>query len=184
MPAGAVSLHFFILGLLAQRSMSGYDIKRYLSVLNWLIGSPSGGSLYPVLRTLLQEDLVTVEVVPGIDKPPRKIYSITEAGHQTLQDWIDERVPTKGPLKAFVMHLLIADSHSHSRLRALLQQRRAQVAAHHARLSEGAGSPDGGWNRGERMTLDYGLALAQAELNWLDCTLERLSEQPHAEEDE
>jgi DNA-binding PadR family transcriptional regulator len=61
MAAGTVSLRYFVLGLLAQEPMSGYDIKRFLKGLNWLIGSPSDGSLYPNLRALLQEE----EDVPG-----------------------------------------------------------------------------------------------------------------------
>ena len=30
--------------------MSGYDIKRLLKSLNWLVGSPSFGTLYPTLH--------------------------------------------------------------------------------------------------------------------------------------
>ena len=46
MAAATVSLRYFILGLLTQQPMSGYDIKRSLKGLIWLIGNPSGGSLY------------------------------------------------------------------------------------------------------------------------------------------
>jgi PadR family transcriptional regulator AphA len=178
MAAGTVSLRFFILGLLTQQPLSGYDIKRSLKGLSWLIGSPSGGSLYPVLRALRQEDLVTVETVPGLDRPPRKIYSITEAGHQALQAWIEQPVAANAPLRAFVMRLLLADSHSHARLSVYLQQRRAQVATHHAALVRGLESPSTTLNLGQHLALDYGLALATAELAWLDTTLDRLREQP------
>lgn len=184
MPAGVVNLNFFILGLLAQKPMSGYDIKRFMKSLGWLIGSPSGGSLYPVLRALLQEDLVTVEVIPGLDRPPRKIYSITGAGRQALQSWIDRPVVASTSLKAFVMRLLLADSHTQSGLLAHLQQRRAQVAAHHATLVKGAGNLDERSSLGQRLALDYGQALARAELDWLDSTQEWLSAQPLREEDD
>jgi DNA-binding PadR family transcriptional regulator len=50
-----------ILGLLAQQPMSGYDIKRFLKSLSWLIDSPSFGSIYPTLRALREDDLVTME---------------------------------------------------------------------------------------------------------------------------
>lgn len=103
MAAGAVSLRYFVLGLLAQQSMSGYDIRRFLKSLSWLIGSPSSGSLYPILRALLEEGLATVETIPGLDKPPKKIYTITKAGRQDLQVWIDQSAVSKAPLKAFVM---------------------------------------------------------------------------------
>jgi PadR family transcriptional regulator AphA len=184
MAAGTVSLRYFVLGLLTQQPMSGYDIKRFLKGLNWLIGSPSGGSLYPVLRALRQEDLVTVEIVPGVDRPPRKIYSITEAGHQALQAWIEQPIAANAALRAFVMRLLLADSHSQARLNAHLQQRRVQVATHHAELVGGLETPSARLNLGQRLTLDYGLALATAELAWLNATLARLREQLLPEEDE
>ena len=112
MAAGTVSLRYFILGLLAQQPMSGYDIRRFMKSLSWLIGSPSSGSLYPILRALLEEDLVTVETIPGLDRPPRKIYTITEAGRQELQVWVEQPAVSKAPLKAFVMRLLLAGSFS------------------------------------------------------------------------
>ena len=176
MVAGGVSLRFFILGLLAQQPMSGYDIRRSLERLSWLAGSPSSGSLYPVLRALRQEDLVTMEIVPGLDKPPRKIYSVTEAGHQALQAWIERPIAANAPLRAFVMRLLLADSHSPTRLSAYLQQRRAQVASHRAMLIGNPEIPNARPNLGQQLAADYGLALAMAELAWLDTMLDRLQE--------
>ena len=72
--------------------MSGYDIKCFLKSLNWLIDSPSFGSLYPALHALLENGLVTVEVIPRQDKPPRKIYDTTEAGRQVLREWINQPI--------------------------------------------------------------------------------------------
>lgn len=183
MAAGVVSLRYLMLGLLTQQPMSGYDIKCFLKGLNWLTGSPSGGSLYPVLRALRQEDLVTVEIVPGLDRPPKKVYNITEAGQQALQSWIEQPAAANGSLRAFVMRLLLADSHSPARLSAHLKLRRAQVAGHRATLVEGFDAPGTTPNLGQALALDYGLALATAELAWLDTTLDRLQEQPLPEED-
>jgi DNA-binding PadR family transcriptional regulator len=182
MAAGTVSLRYFVLGLLTQQPMSGYDIKCSLKGLSWLIGNPSGGSLYPVLRALRQEDFVTMETVPGLDRPPKKTYSITKAGHQALQAWIAQPIVANATLRAFVMRLLLADSHSPTRLTAHLQQRQAQVATRHASLARGL-ETSAGLNQGQQLALDYGLALATAELAWLDATLDRLRTQPLPEED-
>lgn len=178
MAAGTVSLRYFVLGVLAQESMSGYDIKRFLKSLNWLIGSPSGGSLYPILRSLLKEGLVTVEVIPGVDRPPKKVYTITEAGRQEFRSWIEQPVAPGAPLKAFVMRLLLADSHPQRRFLANLQQRRVQVAAHSSALACARAEEAVNDDLGQQLAIDYGLALARAELAWLDSTLERLSRQP------
>jgi DNA-binding PadR family transcriptional regulator len=184
MATGTVNLRYLILGLLTQQSMSGYDIKRFLKGLNWLIGNPSGGSLYPVLRALREQLLVSVEIVPGVDKPPRKIYSITAAGHEVLQAWLDKPIATNASLKAFLMRLLLADSHSPARLNAHLKQRRTQVSAAHAVLYGGLGTPRTGLSKGQQLALDYGLAMAKAELAWLDSTLDRLHEPAEPEQEE
>lgn len=177
MSNGKMNLRYFILGLLAQQPMSGYDIKRFLKGLSWLIGSPSSGSLYPILRTLLEEQLVTVEIVPGVDRPPRKIYSISESGRQALQVWVEQPSAPNTPLKAFAMRLFLADNFPPSNLRAHLRQRRTQVAAHQAELANMIKFMDEGADVGLLMALEYGSALAEAELNWLDHTLGEMSEQ-------
>ena len=176
MSTAKVSLRYFILGLLAQQPMSGYDIKRFVKGLSWLIGSPSSGSLYPALRSLLEEQLVSVEVVPGVDKPPRKIYSIERVGREALEAWIEKPVASDVPLKAFVMRLLLADSFSPTNLAAYLQQRRDQVATHQADLAKMSGILRDGTYLGLRLALDYGLELASAEMAWLDTTLHGLDE--------
>ena len=181
MTVGTVSLRYLILGLLAQQPMSGYDIKRFLKGLSWLIASPSSGSLYPILRTLHKEGLVTVEIVPGLDRPPRKINSITEAGKQALQVWIDQLAVSNAPMKAFVMRLLLAGNFSHAALAAHLQQRRDQVADHQTALAKATEAQGRVTDLGQRLTLEYGLALATAELAWLDNTLPELSEMASGE---
>jgi DNA-binding PadR family transcriptional regulator len=54
MVAGSLSFRYFVLELLAQQPMSGYDIKRLLAHLSWLIGGASFGNIYPALHALLE----------------------------------------------------------------------------------------------------------------------------------
>ena len=176
--ASTVSIRHFILGLLNRQPMSGYDIKRFLKGLSWLIDSPSFGSLYPALHALLEDGLVTVEVVSRQDKPPRKIYSITKAGSQVLREWMDRPLASGVSLKAFLMRLILAGNLSHDGLVAHLEQRRTQVAAHHTTLDQTAKMMDESMDLGERLALDYGLAVATAELAWLDGMLAQLCQDP------
>jgi len=176
MSVGAANLRHFILGLLSRQPMSGYDIKRFLKSLNWLIGNPSFGSLYPALHALLRDDLVTVETHSRENKPPRKIYSITEAGKEVLKKWIEQPVKPGAPLKVFMMRLILADNYSTAGLIAHLEQRRVQVAAHQDAIQQMLLAPDEKVNPEQHLALDYGLALANAELAWLEHTLNQLSQ--------
>ncbi len=176
--ASAISTRHFVLGLLTRQPMSGYDIKRFLKSLTWLIDSPSFGSLYPALHALLEDGLVTVEVVPRQDKPPRKIYSITDAGRQVLRKWMEQSVASATSLKAFVMRLILASNLSQAGLIEYLQRRRGQVADHQLDLEQATHAMDARIDLGERLALDYALSVARAELAWLDSTLAELSELP------
>jgi PadR family transcriptional regulator AphA len=172
--ASTRGIRHFILGLLTQQPMSGYDIKRFLKNLSWLIDVPSLGSLYPSLHALLKDGLVTVEVVARQDRPPRKIYTITETGEKALQAWLSQPSEPNASLKKFIMRLALASQLSQVGLLAHLEQRRARVVTQKASLEQSI-TEGKGVDLGERLMLDYELSLAAAELAWLDGTLARLS---------
>jgi len=164
--------------------MSGYDIKRTLESLDWLVGSPSFGSLYPALHALLKDELATVEVISRPDKPTRKVYSITSKGRQALEKWMSQLGSSSVSLKEFVMRLILACNFSPGGLIEHLKQRRSQVLAHRDALRQNNGQSNGDDPAFEQhLALEYGLSLADAELNWLDNTLDQLSQQVITAED-
>jgi DNA-binding PadR family transcriptional regulator len=177
MSGNTVNLRFFILGLLAQRSMSGYDVKRYLKNLSWLMGSPSAGSIYPALRTLLKSEWVTVDVELRQDRPPRKVYTITEAGRRQLDEWVDQPVKPSGSMKAFMMQLIMASHYAPDRLIALMRQRRTEVARQQQELTTSSAQKGTAKDVGERMAVEYALSVADSELAWLDRELGRIAQE-------
>ena len=182
-----MSLRYLALGLLTQQPMSGYDIKRRLKPLAWLIGSPSFGNLYPILRSLLQDNLVMVEVLLHQNKPPRKIYTITQAGRQALQTWTEQpAAPRTTVLKTFVMRLILAGHFTRSSLAGYLRQRRSQVSDYQAALNQSIQELGEPTDLEHRLATDYGLAIANAELHWLDDVLDHLdlSRESVTEEDQ
>lgn len=73
-----------------------------------------------------------------------------------------------------VMHLILAGTFSRAVLTARLQQRRAQVRAYRTDLERATGDLDKDADWKQHLALEYGSALATAELVWLDNTLHRL----------
>jgi PadR family transcriptional regulator AphA len=173
----AVSIRHLILGLLTQQAMSGYDIKRLLESLSWLMDSPSFGSIYPALRSLREDGLASMEEVLCQGKSSRKIYTTTKRGRRALREWVDQSITSGTSLKAFVTRLILAGSFSHAEIITHLQQRRSEVTACHAALKQLTETEYRMMDSGQRLTFDYGLALATAELAWLDGALKQLSQQ-------
>lgn len=154
--------------------MSGYDIRVSLGSINWLIDVPSYGSLYPALHSLREEGLVNVSIVPNDGKPSRKVYSITAAGSRALEAWSHRPAEADISQKAFVMRLLLANSFSSEQLSEYLKQRYALVTARCSELERSVkrDTIEVG-SEGDRLALDYGLAIANAEIAWLKATLAR-----------
>jgi PadR family transcriptional regulator PadR len=53
------------------------------------------GTLYPVLRALEAQGLLSSRVEPSIAGPPRKYYAITLAGREILSTWIHQWEQTR-----------------------------------------------------------------------------------------
>lgn len=170
-----MSTRHIILGLLASKPMTGYDIKSLFRGLSWLIEVPSYGSLYPTLHELLEEGLVTVRVEPGQGKPPRKLYQVTEAGQQALKKWFATPEITELSVKAFARQLILADCFSPAELAKYLEQRRTQLASYVERTASSAKNPGSDNGRlGHWLIHDYGAMIARAELTWLEARLAEL----------
>ena len=85
--AGLVAL--VLLGVLnrSHEDLYGYEIAKRLQKANE--GEPlfKEGTVYPVLRALSANGLLTSRIVPSYSGPPRRYYRITEEGRAVLTDW-------------------------------------------------------------------------------------------------
>lgn len=85
--AGTVSL---VLLAILQRSaepLYGYQIAKRIEG-EWQEGAPvKQGTLYPVLRSMEENGLLSSRVEPSVSGPPRKYYAITERGASVLGEW-------------------------------------------------------------------------------------------------
>ena len=65
----------------------GYQIAKRIEG-GWQEGVPvKQGTLYPVLRSMEENGLLTSRVEPSVSGPPRKYYSITDRGTAVLGEW-------------------------------------------------------------------------------------------------
>jgi PadR family transcriptional regulator AphA len=79
-----------ILGLLAIRPMTGYDLSRsYRRALQQIWYAPLG-QVYPTLRKMRRDGLLRVSVKIQRHRPNRKIYSMTAEGRKLLVLWLSQ----------------------------------------------------------------------------------------------
>lgn len=81
------ALELCVLSQLTRGDKYGYELTERISVEM----SIAGGTLYPILRKLKEDDYVTTYLVESESGPARKYYRLTDKGRQyqeqVLQEW-------------------------------------------------------------------------------------------------
>ena len=159
-------LELAILGLLKERSMHGYELKKQLGQRLGFFWTVSFGSLYPTLKKLERKRVV--ERLPGQGSRRKHVYRITAAGEEEflalLEDgphsaWEDEKFPLR---LAFFQYL-----RPETRIRLL--ERRKQTLED--RLAEGRRSLSAAGRRADGYTLSlmrHGVSVTEHDIAWLD----------------
>lgn len=76
-------LSYGLLSLLSTEQMSGYDLTLKLNKF-W---RSTHSAIYPLLSDLEEKGYIEFTLIKQSDKPDKKIYNLTTAGKEFLQDW-------------------------------------------------------------------------------------------------
>lgn len=79
---------YALLGVLSQTSGSGYDIKKFCDSSIGHFWNENYGHIYPVLKKMEEEELITKKVEQKEGRPSKNIYSITKKGQEDLEQWL------------------------------------------------------------------------------------------------
>ena len=91
-----MDIQHIILGIIEIHPKTGYEIKQFFDKSLTFFSGVSYGSIYPTLKKLEKNGLVTVETEVQDGKPNRKIYTITEQGHAAyLESLVMPLKPTR-----------------------------------------------------------------------------------------
>ncbi len=182
-----MSLEHAILGFLADEPLTGYDLKKAFdaSVQNFWYANQS--QIYRSLKKMEHDGWVKQEVIPQDDRPPRKLYHLTDAGMAELVQWLAiparvRRMRMEWLVKVFFAHHLPDDAirgvfrtrakDLQRRLHGLRTEAQAMLDRQHQRMkSERARTL---W----QLTLDHGIAATEWELSWAEEALKALDEIP------
>jgi DNA-binding PadR family transcriptional regulator len=163
-----------ILGMLAQRPRSGYDIKQFVDRSTRHFWAASYGQIYPDLKRLAEAGLVVGKSTPSGGRR-RTVFNITEEGRAALHEWLTspaeplEEVRDEALLKIFFADLLTLEETtavlhvkraSHQRTLDQLESQLEEAQSHRAA-------------RGLRpmpMALDYGIQFHRWAVAWCDET--------------
>lgn len=162
-------LDLAILGLLKERAMHGYELKRQLGQRLGFFWTVSFGSLYPTLKKL--EGGGCVERVPDTDARSRRrqVYRITERGEEHFLELIEQGSSSAWEEEKFPLRFAFF-GYLPTETRVWLLQRRRDYLEE--RLTEGrAGLSRARRTRSDPYTLSlmrHGLEQTEHDLAWID----------------
>lgn len=168
---------YALLGMLAFRSATGYDIKKVMQATTDHFWSESDGAIYPILKQLLAEGLVTCSIENEQSGRPRKVYDLTSDGKAELEAWLDlEPMIYQGRnellLKVFFgEHVAPEVTIRHiKKFRAQMQHKLSEYEKIQQQ-AEGRQDPRKNYRR---LTLKAGILSARAKIQWCEEALKLL----------
>lgn len=150
------------LGTLCLTDATGYDIKKMFEAAFEHFHSASYGAIYPALKQLQADGLISLRVEPGSRHPERKVYRLTEAGRSSLIDELAASEPTEVMRSEFLVLIFFAHLLPTERLDHLLNRVETRYREKLAYLEEIRNEP--GHTAGIRFTIDIGIASLRAKL--------------------
>lgn len=177
------TLGYAILGLLHRRSMTGYELSKEFESGLFEIWSAKHSQIYPELKALYEAGLIEYQVEISGTVLEKKVYTITSAGQQALEDWSQTSCPPLQPPKdEFRLRLFFSDCISPDKRRQLLEERLAQHQHRLAQIQKDQEKFDSLPPQDAQAFSDYlvllgGLAREDAACQWLEACLELCRQQ-------
>jgi len=194
-------LELAILGLLEDRAMHGYEIRKRLRDELGQVSNVSFGSLYPALSRLERSGAVEAtedgpaaasSPVPmtgslsgeraalrarrsgsSIGRRSRKVYRITEEGRRQFAELLEsERAGGTEDARSFSLRLAFARYlPPHARLR-LLERRRAHLVQRLSEARTAAAAAEGRLDSYTRSLMEHTTESTERDISWLDRLIE------------
>ena len=171
-----MSVKFAILGLLHYKDMHGYRIKKHIERDFGHMWSINYGQIYPTLKKMTEDELVTVKEVIQVGKPHRKLYSITPDGKAAFATWMEsspeKRMLLRDPfLTRFVFFGFGKKEPALKIIEEQIKLYEEQLSHRHDNVTR--------WQDHDtyvRLMADLGVTLNEMFLNWLKHARKEISE--------
>jgi PadR family transcriptional regulator, regulatory protein AphA len=165
-----------ILGMLAARPRSGYEIKQLVDNSARFFWAASYGQIYPELKRLEDAGLVAgSDASQGARQ--RTVYKLTAKGKRAAREWINSEPQVFELRDEGLLELFFAGSVERSRTAEIARERAAVAAGTAAQLtaleerlhsSEHAGDPAYSADPGSLKVLRYGIEMNEWAAEWFE----------------
>lgn len=172
---------FAILGCLTVRPMSAYEIKQFIARSVSFFWTEGEAQLYPTLKNLSEKKWVNYHEEAASKAGKKKIYKITEQGESALLKWLNETTERSVYRNELLLKIFFGSNQSTDRNITLIESSRSECETNLTLLLSIKNTLRDK-NITEKsllffeITLDYGIDLLKAEINWAKKAIKRLKE--------
>ena len=168
--------HPVLLGLLMSGPRHGYELYQELEqdlAGVWQIGL---SQLYAQLKQLQEAGLVDAQTEPQPNRPPRKVYHVTDEGREVFLHWLRQPTPYLRLIRVeFLLRLYLFDRLSLPGVEQLVAAQRAVCREQADRFGQAAAEAQGAF---PRLVYEFRQGQMEAVIRWLDRCLEVQSGEP------
>ncbi len=171
MPKRTDVIEIAVLGVLQDAPMHGYHLRKHVTALlgPWR-AALSFGTLYPTLRRLRLDGLVSSEAVP--DTGTKVVYQVTEQGRARFQELLQDPASAVTDDDAFgVRFAFFGRLQPQERVRVLERRRSRLLERLEHASGRGCAEPADSRDPYRRAWAQRGVASVEAELHWTEARL-------------
>ena len=170
-----------MLGALSISPMSGYDIKKFSDVSISHFWNENYARIYPVLKEMEKEGLVTKITTHTEGRPSRNVYSITRKGVEELNEWLLQPIQYRPPREELLLKLFFSSSIPVENLREkiLAEKEKYQNLVEEFKHIESVITTDNKTKSQKGLplwltTINFGKCHGEAVIKWCNQTLKTL----------
>lgn len=174
------ALKYAILGLLLRKPMTGYDISKEFEKSISEFWSAKHSQIYPELKKLVSENLITCETECNGEPRRKKLYTISHAGRQDFGVWLRKNEDIDSPpkdifrLRTYFFDLLDKECQYELLSTQLLQHRRRLLRLEEKYKKYDTAPSDTDAAFGDYLVLYGAILREKAQIHWLQTCLDHL----------
>jgi len=167
-----MSIRCALLGLLAEKTMHGYELKSKFDDITGGFWQLNCGQVYATLVRLQREGLVERVPSSGPSQSERRVFRITEEGRAAFEDWMAYPVAQPRPLRDdLFLRLAFCNGVSLETIFRMINRQHdacmVQLQRIRKRKGEPAPGPSGSSSVIRSLLMDAAEFYVEAELRWL-----------------
>ncbi len=169
---------YAVLGMLSFSDKSAYEISQSIANSTAFFWSESDGQIYPILKKLCSDGLISFVVSAEKGARAKKIYQITGDGMDELIGWLQSQPTTFNIRNEFLLQLFFGHNLTPSENLEKIEEFRVQLKQQlkvfnsiEKRIKQNSQHPTY-----LLMSLSYGQHGLLAEISWCEQTIKQLNE--------